>query len=86
MQMVMGIFVPFISSNVFPCTCSPYCLTGIVQKCGHEFSLLATTVLGFNANIYTGLTSDEDRYDSLSLLRRGGTSWSPLRNIQMTHL
>ena len=33
------------------------------------FDGLATKVLGFNANIYTGMMSNADRYASLSLLR-----------------
>ena len=33
------------------------------------FDELATKVLGFNANAYTGMTSDADHYASLSLLR-----------------
>ena len=43
------------------------------------FNEVAAKVLGFAANAYVAMTSDEDRSAALSVLR-GSVSWRPLKN------
>ena len=64
----MATIVQSTNGSVFPCT-GPTVRQRRGEMWACIFDQLAAKILGFDANTYTGMTSDADRYVSLSLLR-----------------